>query len=139
MNSSENKQSIINKVLIADDDENCRNLTKAILESAGYSVVAATDGSQAIEFISAPGFLDDLAFIVLDVMMPGANGLDVLTRIKLNPKTSSFPVIMLTGEGKDSDLVAGYAQGADYYILKPFTRQQLLYGIKVALHGEEDS
>ena len=124
------------KVLIADDDENIRNLVSAILESSGYSVVAAQNGKQAIDFLSKENFIDDLAFVILDVMMPETNGLDVLTRIKLNSKMSGIPVIMLTGEGKDSDLVAGYEQGADYYILKPFTRQQLLYGIKVATTEE---
>ena len=126
----------LKKVLIADDDDSIRALVKTILEAAGYYVIAAVDGDQAIEFLYQPGFLDDLSFVILDVMMPGSNGLDVLTRIKLNPATAKIPVIMLTGEGKDSDMVAGYDQGADYYILKPFTRQQLLYGIKVATSSE---
>jgi DNA-binding response OmpR family regulator len=129
-------ESELKKVLIADDDDSIRALVKAILEASGYTVIAASDGDQAIEFLSQPGFVRNLAFVILDVMMPGSNGLDVLTRIKINPATSSIPVIMLTGEGKDSDMVAGYDQGADYYILKPFTRQQLLYGIKVATEGE---
>lgn len=128
---------IKNKVLIADDDLNIREIVCAILSSAGYQPVAVKNGSEAIEQIFSENFTDDLAFVILDVMMPETNGLDVLTRIKLNNKTATIPVIMLTGEGKDSDLVAGYEQGADYYILKPFTRQQLLYGIKIACNPDE--
>ncbi len=125
------------KVLVADDDDNIRSIVCAILESAGYETVTANNGKEAIDIIFKDQFAAELAFIILDVMMPETNGLDVLTRVKLHQSTSDIPVIMLTGEGKDSDLVAGYEQGADYYILKPFTRQQLMYGIKIALSEEE--
>ena len=59
------------------------------------------------------------------------NGLDVLTRMKLHPHTQNLPVLMLTGESKAEDILSGYNVGADYYITKPFTRQQLLYGIQL--------
>jgi len=65
--------------------------------------------------------------------MPGMNGLDVLTRLKLQPRTQSIPVLMLTGEDKAEDILAGYNVGADYYITKPFTRQQLMYGVELVL------
>jgi len=72
---------------------------------------------------------------VLDVVMPGMNGLDVLVRLKLHSNTAKIPVVMLTGEKKAEDLLVGYSVGADYYITKPFTRQQLLHGIALVLEG----
>jgi DNA-binding response OmpR family regulator len=70
---------------------------------------------------------------MLDVVMPEMTGLDVLTRMKLHSHTNQLPVIMLTGESKTDDILAGYSVGADYYMTKPFTRQQLLYGINLVL------
>jgi CheY-like chemotaxis protein len=134
-NQTKDQKAKNNKVLIADDDPTIRMMVQSILEAEGYNVVAAEDGRQASEFLEQRDFASDLAFIVLDVMMPGMTGLDVLTRIKLHSVTSAIPVIMLTGENKDSDIMAGYEQGADYYITKPFTRQQLIFGIQTALGG----
>lgn len=132
---SETNAGIKKKVLIADDDSTIRFMVKSILEAEGYEVIAAEDGKQAAELLSQPNLPNELAFVVLDVMMPGMTGLDVLTRIKLHSSTSFLTVIMLTGEAKDSDIMAGYEQGADYYITKPFTRQQLIFGINTALSG----
>ena len=129
------KQDKLIKVLIVDDDPTIRFMVKSILEAEGYLIVAAEDGKQAFEILQQKDFVNDLAFVVLDVMMPGMTGLDVLTRMKLNSAFSSIPVIMLTAESKDSDIIAGYEQGAEYYITKPFTRQQLLFGIQTALGG----
>jgi two-component system alkaline phosphatase synthesis response regulator PhoP len=69
-------------------------------------------------------------------MMPGMSGLDVLTRIRLHAHTSKIPVIMLTAEDKTKDIMDGYTFGADLYITKPFTRQQLTTGLKTVLEGE---
>ena len=117
------------KVLIVDDDPMIRNLVQAILESAGFEVLAAEDGQHGLDLIEAEQRPLDFSFIVLDVVMPGMNGLDVLTRLRLHPETQAVPVIMLTGEDKAENILAGYSVGADYYITKPFTRQQLLYGV----------
>lgn len=121
------------KVLIADDDGTIRMMVQSILEAEGFSVLAAEDGKQAVDMLGQDGLPAELSLIVLDVMMPGMNGLDVLTRIKLNGQTSSIPVIMLTAERTTDDIMAGYAQGADYYVTKPFTRQQLVYGVQMVL------
>lgn len=123
------------KVLIADDDPTIRFMVQSILEAEGYQVIACEDGKQASTRLEENDFTKDLAFVVLDVMMPGMTGLDVVTRIRLNSNIATIPVIMLTAENKDSDIMAGYEQGADYYITKPFTRQQLLFGIQTALGG----
>ncbi|RIK99972.1 MAG: hypothetical protein DCC75_14190 [Proteobacteria bacterium] len=121
------------RVLVVDDDPTIRSLVKEILESEGYQVMLAEDGQQGLDMVNAEPVPIDLAFIVLDVVMPGMNGLDVLTALKLHPQSQTVPVMMLTGESKAEDILAGYSVGADYYITKPFTRQQLLYGVSLVL------
>ncbi len=118
-----------NRVLIVDDDPAVRNLVRAILEDLKYEVIAAEDGEQALQLLEAEPTPLNFKFFVLDVVMPGMNGLDLLTRLRLQPKTQSTPVLMLTGEDKAEDILGGYNVGADYYITKPFTRQQLMFGI----------
>jgi DNA-binding response OmpR family regulator len=121
------------RILVVDDDPMIRNLLLAMLESQGFKVVLAEDGQQGLDLLEAEPKPLDYSLILLDVVMPGINGLDVLTRLKLKPETQSIPVVMLTGEDKAEDILAGYNVGADYYITKPFTRQQLMYGINMVL------
>ena len=121
------------RVLIVDDDPTIRSLVQAILEGEGHTVVVAEDGEQCLKLIDQEPTKVGFDFIVLDVVMPGMNGLDVLTRLKLQPRTQLIPVLMLTGEDKAEDILAGYNVGADYYITKPFTRQQLMYGVELVL------
>ncbi len=124
------------RILIVDDDPMIRSLVQAILEGEGFQVVAADDGPKGIEILDAEPRPINFDLVVLDVMMPGMNGLDVLTRMRIHPHTQKLPVVMLTGEDKAEDIMAGYSVGADYYITKPFTRQQLLYGINLVLGGQ---
>jgi two-component system response regulator ResD len=126
------------RVLIVDDDPMIRNLVQLILESAGYTVTATDDGPKAVQILDSEPRPIDYTLVILDVMMPGMNGLDVLTRMKLHQHTQNLPVIMLTGEDKAEDIMNGYSVGADYYITKPFTRQQLLYGIDLVLNGQNN-
>lgn len=121
------------RILTVDDDPMIRGLVQAILEQEGYIVVTADDGIKAIEILDNETQPIDFALVVLDVVMPGMNGLDVLTRMKLHNHTNKLPVLMLTGEDKADDIMAGYSVGADYYVTKPFTRQQLLYGLDLVL------
>lgn len=126
-----------NRILIVDDDPMIRGLVQAILEQEGYTIVAADDGTKAIEIMDSEPKPLDFKLVILDVMMPGMNGLDVLTRMKLHSHTSEMPVMMLTGEDRADDIMAGYSVGADYYITKPFTRQQLLYGLDLVLNKDK--
>lgn len=119
--------------LIADDDPQIRMLVQAVLESEGFTVQATEDGKACISAIEKAPRPLPYSLIILDVMMPGMHGLDVLTRLKLKPETAKIPVIMLTAEKTPGDVLAGYTQGAEYYITKPFTRQQLVYGINLVL------
>jgi len=126
------------RVLVVDDDPMIRGLVEAMLTAEGYTVVLAEDGRKGVEILDAEPRPLDFQLIVLDVVMPGMNGLDVLTRLKLHSHTSDLPVLMLTGEDKAEDIMAGYSIGADYYITKPFTRQQLLYGISLLFEDVEE-
>lgn len=122
------------RVLIIDDDPMIRTLVKAMLEAEGYEILQAEDGEKGIALLETQEQPIDISLIVLDVVMPGMNGLDVLTRLKLQPHTSNIPVLMLTGEDKAEDIMAGYSVGADYYVTKPFTRQQLLFGLSLVIN-----
>jgi DNA-binding response OmpR family regulator len=121
------------RILVVDDDPMIRGLVKAIIEDVGYEAVLVEDGKLAVDLLEKEPRPIAFCLIILDMVMPGMNGLDVLTRLKLHPHTSSLPVLMLTGEDKADDIMAGYSVGADYYITKPFTRQQLMYGINLVL------
>ena len=122
-------------VLVVDDDPMIRQLVQAMLEAEGFSVTTAKDGKEGVTILDEGPRPAEVDLIVLDVCMPEMNGLDVVTRLKLHPHTQTIPILMLTGEDKAEDIMSGYSVGADYYITKPFTRQQLLFGLSIVLEG----
>jgi DNA-binding response OmpR family regulator len=126
-------------VVAIDDDAMIRGLVKSILEAEGYLVRTAEDGLAGVTLIeSFENPFEEIALIVIDVVMPNMNGLDVVNRLKLKPETQKIPVLMLTGEDRAEDIMSGYSVGADYYITKPFTRQQLLFGLEVVMNASWD-
>ena len=125
------------RILVIDDDPMIRGLVKAMLEAEGYEVVLAEDGLQGVELVDAEPRPVNFCLIILDVVMPGLNGLEVLSKFKMQSHTEAIPILMLTGESKAEDIMAGYSVGADYYITKPFTRQQLLFGLDLVLNWED--
>jgi two-component system alkaline phosphatase synthesis response regulator PhoP len=127
------ERAILSAVII-DDDAAIRDLVGAVLISEGYVVSPFAEGKLACEALERGELYPTV--IVLDMMMPGMHGLDVLTRVKLRPNLAKIPVIMLTAESAPQDMMNGYAQGADYYITKPFTRQQLVFGLGVVAKKE---
>ena len=120
------------KILVIDDDPDSLSIIAEALRWDGYQTQSAISGAEGLALIQS--WSPDL--ILLDVNMPGMNGLDVLTRLKIHEHTQKIPVLMLTGESKAEDIMAGYNIGADYYITKPFTRQQLLFGLNLLLEKE---
>jgi DNA-binding response OmpR family regulator len=127
------------KVLNVDDDVMVRTLVREILQSAEYEVVSAPDAFEALRLLEGESAAPHFSCIVLDVEMPGMNGLDLLTRLKLHANTQNIPVIMLTCQASPEDFMTGYNIGASYYITKPFTREQLLFGIElVTENGAEE-
>jgi len=117
------------RILIVDDNPDSATIMRSILEPRGYAVSVATRGVTALEMVQA----DPPDLLLLDVMMPEMSGFEVLQRIKSDSNTGRLPVILVTAKTQDEDLVSGYQFGADYYITKPFTAKQLLYGIDLVL------
>ena len=115
------------RILIVDDEEVIRKFLRIHLTKLGYEVTEAEDGEKAIEKIGGGKF--DL--IICDVMMPNKNGWEVIKEVKSNPELNEIPIILLTAKNDDVDMFKGYELGADYYMTKPFTKDQLLYGLKL--------
>jgi DNA-binding response OmpR family regulator len=112
----------VRRVLVADDDPDILDLLTLNLECHGYQVHPACDGEEARAL--ALQLVPDL--IVLDVMMPKLDGLEVLAALKAHPQTREIPVVMLTAKASDSDVWQGWQAGADYYITKPFDLDELM-------------
>jgi DNA-binding response OmpR family regulator len=108
-------------ILVADDDEDILALIEVRLELAGYEVVTARNGAEALRL--AQEHLPDLA--VLDVMMPGLDGYEVTRELRRLDATSKLPVILLTALAQESDVARGLAAGADDYVKKPFDARDL--------------
>jgi DNA-binding response OmpR family regulator len=116
-------------ILVVDDNEDVARITANFLTARGYAVVIALDGTRALEL----AMQQPPDCVLLDIMMPRVSGIEVLNRLKQEPATASVPVILVTAKGRDEDVLAGYKEGADYYITKPFSSQQLLYGVRLVL------
>ncbi len=115
------------RVLVVDDDEVIRRLLRTYLTHLGYEVTEAEDGQKAIDRIGQERF--DL--IICDVVMPHKDGWEVVREVRLRPEFDELPIIMLTAKGEDADMFKGYELGVNYYMTKPFTKAQLLYGLKL--------
>jgi len=113
-------------ILLADDDTELSGLLKEYFESEGFQVRLAPDGIAALEEARKPG----LDLIVLDVMMPGMSGMEVLKELR---RESALPVIMLTARGDDMDRISGLELGADDYVPKPCNPRELLARIRAVM------
>jgi two-component system alkaline phosphatase synthesis response regulator PhoP len=118
-------------IMVVDDNPDIVTIVKTILEGRGYLVQCAYSGLEVFTLLEEKK--PDL--IVLDIMLPQMDGLEVLTKLKGAPDTASIPVILLTAKVQYEDVLGGYKLGADYYITKPFTSTQLITGINL-LMGE---
>jgi DNA-binding response OmpR family regulator len=116
-------------VLVADDEVDIRDLVSYRLEKAGYEVVTAENGREALE--QAKELKPDLA--VLDVMMPFLDGYEVTSGIREDESLASMPVIMLTARAQEQDVERGFEVGADDYIKKPFSPQELRTRVQAIL------
>ncbi|MEN3120787.1 MULTISPECIES: response regulator [Janibacter] len=116
-------------VVIADDDADIRDLVAFKLDAAGFTVVPASDGDEALRLITE----HRPALAVLDVMMPGQSGLDVLRSIRADEALSGTRVILLTARSRDVDVDAGFSTGADDYLTKPFSPRELVHRVTTLL------
>ncbi|NCO34777.1 MAG: two-component system response regulator [Armatimonadetes bacterium CG2_30_59_28] len=114
------------KILAVDDEKHIVRLIQVNLERAGYQVVTAFDGVEALKKVSE----ENPDLIVLDVMMPQMDGFETLKNLKANPQTRDIPVIMLTAKAQDADVFRGWQSGVDCYLTKPFNPLELLTFVK---------
>lgn len=125
--------SKIPRVLVADDDDDIRTLIVMNLELSGYQVASAADGMAAAKL--ARTLLPDV--VVLDLMMPGMDGLEVLHSLKTWPETRDIPVLMLTAKTSDQDVWQGWQSGVNYYMTKPFDLDHLIQYVDYLNDPEE--
>ena len=117
------------RILVVDDEEDLLELVRYNLGNYRYKVDCVTSGEDALEILR----LSSPDLILLDLMLPGMDGLDVCRVMKNDSKTSHIPVIMLTARGEEADIVTGLELGADDYIIKPFSPRVLIARIKSVL------
>ena len=117
------------KILVVEDDPDSREALCAMLEGLGYEHLSFGSGKEALAGTLGVPF--DLALI--DIMMPEMNGYELLGELKIRPESKNTPIIMVTARDDDSDVLHGYQHGADYYITKPYTTEQLKYGLELYL------
>jgi CheY-like chemotaxis protein len=120
-------------VLVVDDNDDNLVIIRHILLGRGFTVRTARSGAEALDALAS----ERPDVILLDVMMPEMDGMEVLDRIKASPGSATIPVILVTARAQDEDVLAGYRSGADYYITKPFTSRQLIYALGLVLGIEQ--
>ncbi len=119
-------------IMVVDDDPDLVDILRARLEQREFNVMGVYSGSQALAGLEK----QKPNLIVLDIMMPKMDGLEVLRRLKAAPETSSIPIILLTALDEDEDISTGYKMGADHYITKPFKSAHLMTVIDHLLSGD---
>jgi DNA-binding response OmpR family regulator len=119
------------RILVVDDDPAIRQLLADVLEMEGYEVSSAADGLQAVHAVTA----SSPDFVILDVMMPGLDGFEVLSAIRAQGG-EPVPVLMLTAAAEPDSDARAWAQGVDYYLAKPFTPDAVLDVINSVLTGQ---
>lgn len=117
------------RLLIVDDDSDLFSLLKEYLEAEGFSCGHAEDGASGLALLASEKW--DMA--ILDVMLPGMDGLQVLQQTRSIPELRSLPILMLTARGEETDKVTGLEMGADDYLAKPFSPRELLARLKALL------
>jgi two-component system, OmpR family, alkaline phosphatase synthesis response regulator PhoP len=120
-------------VLVVEDEEDIRELVSYNLLKEGYQVAGAGSGEDALSAVEAK--TPDL--ILLDIMLPGLDGLKVCRKLKDDPAFAAIPIIMLTAKGEETDIIAGLNMGADDYVTKPFSPKVLLARVQAVLRRAE--
>jgi two-component system alkaline phosphatase synthesis response regulator PhoP len=122
------------KILAVDDERHIVRLIQVNLERAGFQVVTAFDGPEALKKVES----EKPDLVVLDVMMPKMDGFEVLKRLQANPETREVPVIMLTAKAQDADVFRGWASGVSAYLTKPFNPLELITFVKRIFSGADE-
>jgi len=116
-------------ILVIDDERDLIELVSYNLDKEGFDVICATDGDSGLEIAGK----HRPALVVLDLMMPGKDGLEICRQLRGDPRTARLPVIMLTAKATEADRVVGLELGADDYITKPFSPRELVARVKAVL------
>lgn len=122
------------KILIVDDEEDLLELIDYNLSREGYQTIKASSGESALRKVKA----ESPALVILDYMLPGIDGLDVMKALKKDPATSNIPTVMLTARGDETDIVTSLELGADDYITKPFSPRVLIARVRAILRRKSD-
>ncbi len=125
----------MSKILIVDDEQDIVELLSYNLEKEGFSIVKAYDGEAALGLVRP----EKPDLMILDLMLPKMNGLDVCKAIRRNPETANLPIIMLTAKGEEIDKIIGLEIGADDYITKPFSIKELIARVRAILRRMHDN
>ncbi|CAN5434259.1 hypothetical protein BH23ACT9_BH23ACT9_20730 [soil metagenome] len=122
------------RILVVDNEVDIRRFVEVNLRLEGFEVIVASDGAEALQkaFESTP------SLVLLDVMMPGIDGIEVCRRLRADPRTSHIPVILLTAKSMTVDKVVGLAAGADDYVLKPFDPMELVARVRTVMRRASD-
>lgn len=122
-------------VMVIEDEKEIRDLVRYNLEKAGYRVAAAADGEEGLRqlFAARPDAL------VLDLMLPGMNGLEILREVRQEPVTHDLPVLVLTARSAEMDKLLGFEHGADDYLTKPFSPRELVARVKALVRRASPS
>ena len=120
-------------IFCVEDDTSIRDLMVYALKTSGYDACGFNDGTELFEALGAASESDLPELIMLDIMLPGEDGLEILRKLKENPVTSSIPVIMATAKGTEFDKVIGIDTGADDYLTKPFGMMEMNARVKAVL------
>jgi CheY-like chemotaxis protein len=110
------------KILVADDEKDIRKLIAFVLQKNGYQVLEAINGAQALQV----AYDQKPDIVLLDLMMPQIDGLEVCRRLRLNPNTRKIPILILSAKSQNSDIMNALLLGAVHYLVKPFTPKDLL-------------
>ena len=117
------------RILIVEDDKHISKLVKYNLEKAGFECMAAASGEKALDVLGK----SPVDLVILDIMLPKMDGLEVCREIKGDKKLSAVPVMMLTAKGEEVDRIVGFELGADDYVVKPFSPRELVLRVKAVL------
>ncbi|MFW6295292.1 MAG: response regulator [Halanaerobium sp.] len=113
------------KILVVEDEKNIRELIKFNIENAGFKALTAADGREALELLS-----DEIDLVVLDLMLPEIDGMEVCRKMRSSEELRQIPIIMLTAKGEEVERILGLEMGADDYMTKPFSPRELIARIK---------
>ena len=122
-------EQVKTRIVVADDDVDILDLVVFKLNQAGFETIAVTDGVSALAAIEA----NPPRLAILDVMMPGLSGMDVLRKIRASDTIGDLDVILLTARARDRDVDTGFASGASDYVIKPFSPRELLHRVNAVL------